>query len=203
VREHPGRVTQQEAQAVQIVDAVIHDLVRRLGQQPGPALPGRAHVHGDARGKGLPEPAPVQQRLDGAHARIPAHLLVDGQLHAGGAGCLHHLHGLVIAFGQWLLAEQVLAGGGHLHGDLRLLGGGNGHIYDADGAVFQHFLQGAVDPGQFEGPGCRLGSLGANVEDTGQAQPRPPVDRQVAGIDDGAGADAGDTVVAGIGRQCR
>src|SRR5207248_9484221 len=96
----------------------------------------------------LAEPAAVEQVLQGPHRLVVAHVLVDGQLDAGGGAALDAVVGLADAQGQRLLgqdAAEVLAllRGGTQDGRLGV--GRHGDVENLDLRVGEEVGDGGVD----------------------------------------------------------
>jgi hypothetical protein len=85
----------------------------------------------------LADEATSDQVFRGSDSGAPAHLLVDSDLAAGTVRRRNDRLGVQQFLGQWLLAEQVLAGSQGSLGDLALMPRRHCDIHDLDAFVGQ------------------------------------------------------------------
>ena len=132
-----GRVAEQVAQAVEVVDAVVHDIEVLRITEPGPHVPRGIGTDPDL-GIGRLADGPVADEVGtGGNPGAPAHLLVDRDvpLRAFAGGGNGYRVGEVL--GQGFLAEEVFAGRERLFGDGALLPRRDGDVDDGDCGIGQ------------------------------------------------------------------
>ena len=134
-------------------------------------------------------PDEVARRGD---ARVPAHLLVDRERHAGRLGGLHLGERGRVVERERLLAEHVLAGRRDERDDRRLLPGRDGDVHDVDAGRRDQRLRALGDRGHPESSGHVRCLRRVDVVHGHDVQSRGRVGGQMRAADDAAAADDAD-----------
>ena len=196
----PGRIhalglAEKGTHAVEVMDAVEHQ-VEPLGlEDPGPGPPFGQDTHVDHGRSGIAQPSPVQQGPGRPYRLVPPHLLVHGQFHAARLRHLDDLDGFGVYVGQRFLAQQMLAGRGRLPDEFLLVPGRHGDVHDLHRGVVEHGFHGWVHPGHFEIPGGPVRLVDVRVRQADHVESRLAVGGEVRGIYDPARPDDADSVI--------
>ncbi len=132
-----SRVAEQVAQAVEVVDAVVHDIEVFRIAEPWPHVPRGIGTDPDLGIGRLADDAAADEVDTSGNPGAPAHLLVDRDvsLRAFASGSNGNRVGEIL--GKGFLAEEVFAGGERLFGDGALFPGGDGDVDDTDCGIGQ------------------------------------------------------------------
>src|ERR1700678_454510 len=188
-------IAQQITERIDVMNAVKHDLQALALINPGPETPIGFAVKLDAAVSGSAQPSVVDQQPRAADAGVPAHLLVNGNLHFRAFRDFHVANCFRIFISKRFLAQHMFASGGSLFDDFGLLGGIDGNVDDLHFRLTQQFFDAGVN---FSNPvffGGALGLLAIAVGYADNFEPSLLVCWQVGIVDNASGADDSDPVV--------
>ncbi len=119
--ENCRRLAEQISKGIDVVNAVEHDLQAFALIDPRPQTPVGLAVDLNCGIGRSAKPLLIDEKARAADARVPTHLLVDGNFHFGFFGQFHAAHRFGVFIREWLLTEKMFAGGGCLGDDFDLL----------------------------------------------------------------------------------
>ena len=197
--EHHGRLAEEPADDVVIVDGVHHHLEAGRVEHPWPGRPVGPDVDRDRHGCHRPDPAHLDHPVRGRHPLLVAQLLVH---HEDEPSILGEVDQCLAGLGirrERLLGEDVATRPQDTPDDLRLGRRGDRDVHHLDGLVGEQLVQRLVDACDTVPRSHVGGAPGMVVMDPAHDQARRAIGGQVGDVHDRPGADDGDGLPVGRG----